>query len=121
MLGAFLATICFSVSVVCGHRSSKLIGGTEANLWRLVLAAFCLALWAHFFGQGLSGEAFPLFLLSGAMGAGVGDVAFFQALPRLGSRLTLLMVQCLMAPFAAFIEWFWHNETTAAGCSNAPR
>ena len=35
MFAAFLTTILFSISVVCGHRSAKLIGGTEANFWRL--------------------------------------------------------------------------------------
>ncbi len=37
----------------------------------------------------------------------MGDLALFAAYPRLGSRLTSLMVQCLAAPFAAVIEWLW--------------
>lgn len=41
------------------------------------------------------------------MGFGLGDFALFQALPRLGSRLTILLAQCLAAPMAAFIEWIW--------------
>ena len=69
--------------------------------------AFFLSLWAWSFGQGLSGESFPIFFLSGIIGIGVGDVALFQTLPRLGSRLTLVVVQCLTAPFAAAIEWLW--------------
>src|SRR5262245_66682291 len=107
MLAAFLSTILFSISVVCGHRSAKLIGGTEANFWRLTLATLFLGCWAYGHGIGLSGAAFPVFLLSGVLGIGVGDVALFQALPRLGSRLSLLLIQCLTAPFAALIEWLW--------------
>lgn len=107
MLPAILATFCFSISTVCGHRSAKLIGGSEANFWRLLVATLLLAAWAHLFGQGLGGAAFPIFLLSGLMGIGVGDVAYFQALPRLGSRLTSLLLQCLTTPFAALIEWVW--------------
>lgn len=57
--------------------------------------------------MGLDGEAFPVFLFSGIMGIGIGDVALFQALPRLGSRLSLLLIQCLTAPFGALIEWIW--------------
>ena len=34
-------------------------------------------------------------------------MALFQALPRLGSRLSLLLIQCLTAPFGALIEWLW--------------
>jgi len=71
------------------------------------MATLMLGVWSYVFGAGLSGEAFPIFLWSGIMGIGIGDVALFQALPRLGSRLSLLLIQCLTAPFAALIEWFW--------------
>ncbi len=111
MFAAFLSSILFSISVACGYRSSKLIGGSEANLWRLVVAGLCLGVWAYGRGIGLSGPAFPLFLLSGIVGIGVGDYALFQALPRLGSRLCALMNQCLAAPIAALIEWFWLGST----------
>ena len=111
VFAAFLTTVLFSISVVCGHRSAKLIGGTEANFWRLTCATIMLGVWAYGFGRGLSGDAFPLFLLSGILGIGVGDVALFQALPRLGSRLSLLLIQCLTAPFGALIEWGWLGTT----------
>src|SRR5438874_13479568 len=71
------------------------------------MATIMLGVWAFGFGGGLSGDAFPIFLLSGVMGIGVGDVALFQALPRLGPRLSLLLIQCLTAPFGALIEWLW--------------
>jgi drug/metabolite transporter (DMT)-like permease len=107
MLAAFATTFLFSISAVCGNRSARLIGGTEANFWRAALATVFLAIWSYSFGKGLAGCAFPVFLLSGIMGIGIGDVAFFQALPRLGARLSLVLVQCLTAPFGALIEWFW--------------
>lgn len=107
MLPAFLATLGFALSAVCAHRAAKLIGGTEANFWRLVLATLCLALWAHVWGEGLRGEAFPVFVVSGLVGIGLGDVAMFQALPRLGSRLTSLVLLCFSTPFAALVEWLW--------------
>src|SRR3954463_1072836 len=107
MLAAFLSTILFSVSVICGHRSAKLIGGTEANFWRLTVASIMLGVWSYSAGVGLAGAAFPMFLISGIVGIGVGDVGLFQALPRLGSRLSLLVIQCLGAPLAALMEWLW--------------
>jgi drug/metabolite transporter (DMT)-like permease len=107
MLAAFLTTVLFAISAVCGSRSARLIGGTEANFWRLCIAAVLLGLYAHGFGARLEGAAFPTFLLSGCVGFGLGDVAFFQALPRLGSRLTSMMVLCLSSPIAAVIEWLW--------------
>ncbi len=107
MFASLLATLLFSISVVCGHRSARLIGGLEANFWRLSTAALLLGGWSYIFGIGLQGASFPMFLLSGIVGIGIGDVAFFQALPRLGSRLTLLLVECLSAPLGAAIEWVW--------------
>ncbi len=107
MIAAFLATLLFAVSTICGHRASRQIGGAEANFWRVCLAAFFLGLWAYTYGSGLAGEAFPLFLISGLVGVGLGDTGYYQALPRLGSRRAVLLVQCFTAPFAALIEWFW--------------
>jgi len=107
VFAALLTTILFSFSAVFGHRSAKLIGGAEANFWRVSLAALLLGLWSYSFGVGLAGLAFPLFLVSGMLGIGLGDVAWFQALPRLGSRVSVLIVQCLTAPFGALIEWLW--------------
>jgi drug/metabolite transporter (DMT)-like permease len=107
MAAALLAALLFSISAICGYRSSKQIGGAEANFWRISTAAICLALWAHLFGDGLSGAAFPLFVVSGFFGIGLGDTGYFQALPRLGSRRTVLLTQCFIPLFAILIEWLW--------------
>src|SRR3954467_2411147 len=107
MLPAFLTTILFSISGVCAQRTSKTLGGVEANFWRVMLATGLLALWAYTLGQGTAGKAFSMFLLSGALGFGLGDIALYQALPRLGSRLSILLGPCLAAPFAATTEWLW--------------
>ena len=110
MIWAFLTTVLFSISAVTGNRTAKLLGGTEANFWRLLFATLLLGTYSHLFGVGLAGTAFPVFLLSGCIGFG-GDVALFQTLPRLGSRLSILLVQCLAAPIAAVTEWLWLDTT----------
>lgn len=107
MVAALFTTLLFAISAICGYRSSKQIGGAEANLWRVCLAALFLGAWANTFGTGLAGDAFPLFLISGFLGVGLGDTSYFQALPRLGSRRTVLLVQCFTPPIAALIEWLW--------------
>src|SRR5471030_2116853 len=107
MPAALLAALLFSISAICGYRSSKQIGGAEANFWRICIAAFFLALWAHIFGGGLAGAAFPLFVVSGFFGIGLGDTGYFQALPRLGSRRAVLLTQCFIPPFAILIERLW--------------
>lgn len=107
MWAAFLTTLLFSISAVSGQRAAKMIGGLEANLWRLVCATLFLALVAHLVGGGLASAALPIFLLSGCVGFGIGDLALYQALPRIGSRLSVLLVLCLSSPLAATIEWLW--------------
>ena len=106
MLAAFLTTLLFATSAVCGYRTARQIGGLEANFWRIALATIFLTVWAFTFGHGFEGAP-EWFLLSGLFGIGLGDSAYFPALPLLGSRRTVLLVQCLTAPFAALIEWLW--------------
>ena len=111
MLSAVFATVLFAFSAVSGARVAKLMGGTEANFWRLSLATLFLAALAHGLGAGLGGNGFYIFILSGCVGFGLGDVALFAAYPRLGSRLTILIVHCLAAPFAGLVEWLWLGTT----------
>src|SRR5580658_5041890 len=106
MLAALLTTFLFATSAVCGYRAARQIGGVEANFWRITLATIFLAAWAYTLGSGLQGAP-GWFMLSGLFGIGLGDSAYFQALPRLGSRRTFLIAQCLGIPFAALIEWCW--------------
>ncbi len=114
MLPAFSATVLFSLSVVFAARATQRLGGIAANFYRLCVAAVVLAFWAHASGEGLGGGAFWLFFLSGLIGFGIGDVALYQALPRLGPRLTILLVHCLAAPFAALAEWTWLGSQLTA-------
>ncbi|HSY20434.1 MAG TPA: DMT family transporter [Candidatus Acidoferrales bacterium] len=106
MFAALLTTLLFATSAICGYRTSKQIGGIEANFWRITLATIFLTIWAFTYGSGFAGAP-GWFMLSGFFGIGVGDTAYFQALPRLGSRRTVLLCQCFTAPFATFIEWIW--------------
>ncbi len=87
------------------------MGGTEANFWRLALAAGLLTIYANTIGGGAEGGVYHLFCLSGVLGFGLGDVAFFQALTRLGTRLSVLFVNTLAAPIAALTEWVWLGTT----------
>jgi drug/metabolite transporter (DMT)-like permease len=106
MLAAFVSTLLLAISAICGYRTTAKLGGVEANFWRLALATIFLTIWATTFGSGFNGAP-EWFLLSGFFGIGLGDTAYFQTLPRLHTRRTVLITQCLLAPFAALIEWLW--------------
>jgi drug/metabolite transporter (DMT)-like permease len=107
MFAAFLATVLFSLSAIAGRRLSHFISGTKANLSRLTMAAIILGLWSHLFGFGLRGPAFPILFASGCVGFGIGDLSMFQAYPRIGARRTMVLIQCLAAPFGGLLEWLW--------------
>ena len=111
MFASFLTTILFSLSVIFASRSAKLLGGTRANLARIGIATVFLAVWAHGFGAGLRGPALGWFFFGGCVGFGLGDMALFAALPRIGPRLAILITQCLAAPLAAVVEWAWLGTT----------
>jgi len=38
-------------------------------------------------------------------------MSLFGALPRIGPRLAILLTQCLAAPVAALVEWWWLGST----------
>ena len=107
MTAAVLATILFSLSAVSGKRLSHHLTAVEANTCRFFLAAIFLGTYSHIFGVGLGGGALGMFFLSGMIGFGVGDYGLFRSYKILGSRLTMVMTQCIAAPLAAVVEWFW--------------
>ncbi|MBS0663097.1 MAG: DMT family transporter [Verrucomicrobia bacterium] len=107
MIGALGTLLCFALTPVFARRAAVLLGSLEANFWRLLVAVVLLGAWAHGFGLGLGGVAFWWFFVGGLVGFGVGGVAMFQSLPRLGSNLSTLIVQCGSAIVAATLEWLW--------------
>lgn len=111
MLASLITTFFFSLSVIFAARSARMIGGPRANFARIGLATLFLGIYAHTFGGGLSGGSLWWFFLSGVIGFGLGDIALFGALPRIGPRLAILLTQCLAAPIAALAEWAWLGTT----------
>ena len=107
MLASCLAAFFFALNATCASRSVQASGPVRANLGRLVVATIALGLYAHTLGHGFASASTGWFLLSGVIGMGLGDLGVYGALPLLGSRLTVLMTQCLAAPIAALGEWLW--------------
>ncbi len=107
MLPALLAACFFALNATCASHSVRTHGTVVANVGRLAIAALLLGLFAHTLGNGFASASLPWFLLSGVIGMGLGDLGVFAALPLLGSRLTVLITQCLAAPLAALGEWLW--------------
>jgi drug/metabolite transporter (DMT)-like permease len=111
MLFAFLTTALFAIGAVSARLLVARLGSMLANLLRLAVATVFLTVWAYAWGRGTEGPGFAWFVLSGIVGFGFGDIALYFALPRIGARLTMLLSQCLAAPFAALVEWLWLGTT----------
>lgn len=107
MLASFLAALFFALNATCASYSVRLQGPLRANLGRLIVAASVLGAFAHTFGGGFRSASLGWFVLSGLIGMGLGDLGVYGALPFLGSRLTVLVTQCVAAPIAAVGEWLW--------------
>ncbi len=114
MSAAVLTLVFFAITAVFANRSASLLGPSFANFLRLLLASLLLGLWAHEVGMGLGGTSFPWFFVSGLAGFGLGGFAMFQSLPRLGSSLSTLIVQCCTVWFAAGLEWLWLGTSLTA-------
>ncbi|MDP6892552.1 MAG: DMT family transporter [Verrucomicrobiota bacterium] len=115
MSAAILATILFSLSAVSGKRLSHYLTAVEANMIRFIISALLLGTYSSYYGLGLGGGAFGMFFISGVIGFGVGDYGLFRAYKIIGSRLTMVMTQCLAAPFAATVEWLWLGSVLSLG------
>ena len=114
MLASFLAAFFFALNATCANHSIRAVGPVRANVGRLIIATLVLALFAHTLGRGFASASTGWFFLSGVIGMGLGDLATYAALPQLGSRLTVLMIQCLAAPIAALGEWLWLGTRLSA-------
>ncbi len=112
MLPSFLTAALFALSAVCGRRAADRFGALQANAIRLVIAVACLGLATWIFNaDGFAPRTTTWLVISGIIGFGLGDIALYLALPRLGSRLTLLMNFCTAPMFAAVADFLLVGET----------
>lgn len=106
MLPALLTTLLFALTAVCATQAALVFGGTRANFGRLLIAVILLGFWAHLWGKGWSGGEFGRLYLAGAIGFGLGGLCMFQAFPRIGSTLSLLVVECAAAVTTGVLAWW---------------
>jgi drug/metabolite transporter (DMT)-like permease len=98
------AAFFYAWSVTSARRSSAHHGPDLANLGRLLVALVIVGLFVAFSGENLLFPGWRWLILGGVLGLGVGDIALFHALPRIGVGLTMLLTQCLAAPIALILE-----------------
>ncbi len=99
------AAFFYAWSVTCARRSSAYHGPDLANLGRLLIAVVVIGLFVAFSDRHPFCAGWEWLILGGVLGLGIGDIALFHALPRIGVGLTMLLTQCLAAPFALILEY----------------
>lgn len=99
------AAFFYAWSVTCARRSSAHHGPDLANLGRLLIAVIVIGLFVAFSDRHPFCAGWEWLILGGVLGLGIGDIALFHALPRIGVGLTMLLTQCLAAPFALILEY----------------
>ena len=106
-LAALGGALLWAVASVLYRRAGEQVPPRELNLLKGLLGAGLLALTAWALRDPFPAAqpwAIGLLLLSGALGIGLGDTAYFQALNDLGARRALL-IEILAPPAAALIAW----------------
>lgn len=111
-LAALTAAFLWASSSAIYGRLGAHITPLLLNLFKGVIAIALLLLTLiirHELGAGLQTTSAVLLLISGAIGIGLGDTAYFEALYCLGARRVLLM-EALAPPLAALIALIFLQE-----------
>ena len=116
-LAALAAACLWAVATELYARLGLRIPPLELNLVKNVLAAAMIAVFLLAGGRILAAvprEALGLLLISGAVGIGLGDTAYFASLGHLGSRRALLL-GVLAPPLAALFALATLREVLPSG------
>ncbi|MEM1353864.1 MAG: DMT family transporter [Planctomycetota bacterium] len=112
LLAALLAAVVWSMSTVLYKKAGRVVPPVELNLVKGVVAGLLLGLLLAVTGDGSAWQAawpMSLLLVSGVIGLGIGDTAFFAALNRLGARRVLLL-ELTVPPMTAIGAWLALGE-----------
>jgi drug/metabolite transporter (DMT)-like permease len=111
-LAALSAAMIWALSSVVYGQIGRIVSPLLLNLVKGVIAIALLILTLLLTGQlfpTVSQTALGLMLLSGLIGIGVGDTAYFVALNHLGARRALVL-ESLAPPLAALLAWVFLQE-----------
>ncbi|MEW5859354.1 MAG: DMT family transporter [Cyanobacteriota bacterium] len=119
-VAALSAAFLWAIASVVYSRLGRQIPPLELNLFKGIIAIAFLALTLLLQGQLLpeiNPTALTLLVLSGVLGIGLGDTAYFAAINYLGARRTLIL-ETLAPPLTAVLALVFLQEqlTAAAWC-----
>ncbi len=112
-LAALTAAFLWAVATVMFGRLGKALSPLVLNFAKGAIALVLLALTLLLLSQdtaGLGPQSIGVLALSGAIGIGLGDTAYFAAINRLGPRRALLL-ETLAPPLAAMLALVFLQES----------
>lgn len=109
---AITTALLFAFSAICNTRVSRVMNQITANLIRLTLSTVILGIiTCIYFPDSFHIYASSILFLSGLIGFGIGDIALFFALSKIGSRLTILINFCTATVIGAFADIIFLKES----------
>ncbi|PIP81020.1 MAG: EamA family transporter [Gammaproteobacteria bacterium CG22_combo_CG10-13_8_21_14_all_40_8] len=113
---AILTALCWALSIFYFRQLCNNFSPLSLNLWKGVIAIFGLIMSIAFSHTSFFSSQHDVLwlLLSGAIGIGIGDSAFFAALNRMCERTTLLLTETLAPIFTAALAIVWLAEWLSA-------
>ncbi len=121
-LAALGAALCWAIAAVLFRQAGANVPPVLLNFYKGLVAGTVLAIGILVTEPSQLGCGYPAWttlLLSGAIGIGIGDTAFFAALNRLGERKSVLIAETLAPLFAVAFGLSMLQEslswTTCAG------
>lgn len=113
---ALVAALCWAIASVGWGRAGRRVPPLELNLVKGSVAVCLLVITLAVRGDllvGVEWRAVWLLALSGAVGIGLGDTAYFEAINSLGARRALLLTM-IAPPLAAIAAWAALGERLVA-------
>lgn len=111
-IAALSTALCWAVAARMFQVLGKSFSPLALNFWKGLAAAGVLAVVTHFFYPdfSISHEQMFWLLLSGAIGIGLGDTFFFQALNKIGDSQAILVAETLAPIITALFAMAWIAE-----------
>ncbi len=111
---SLLSAIIWAFAVILLKKSGERVHPIALNLFKTLLGfvLFLPTIWI--FNKTLipqvSYNNYLMFILSGVIGMGIGDVLFLKSLNRIGAGLSAI-VSCMYSPFTITLSVIWLKET----------
>ncbi len=114
-IAALATALVWAIAVTFFRQLGGIFTPLNLNLWKGLISIAGLSLTLLFMSSTIPDINDVLWLLlSGLIGIGIGDTAFFAALNRMGERSTLLVAETLAPVFTAMLAVVWISEVLSA-------